>query len=450
VGRFFGAGAQPPNAPGQFAPQAQFPQNQNIHNLPQHPGNLVGQQPGVLIQYHIQYQLPRQPQHQQQQNIQLHPPQPLQPVPQFPGFHGPGGVWHPWAVDARGFGNAAQNPPQEAPPAVTVAPTAAVQAQPPQPPTPFSPTTEGPANATQGGDRPTTPREAAALAALRRLDARRPSVGSQDPSSSPLPLSPTPPETVEAASSSLPSESTSSAHPTAAPNGSMPDQRLGIPILIPVYDYNSHGPPPGPSPNTFPQLPNGVTHSPYFRPPAGARGPSQPAQASTGAPSQPGNYQTYPRGLAPRVPTSDPRYQQGSPRTPMSQLPPPLTDEQLAVMDRVSREAIDERLRVLEGVSGAVYRCIDDLMRMRSVLPSTSPTATSPRPSPAVPPTDASNSVANLPPPTATATEILDDSVTLAPESIPSRSKARDGDVTASLTVSSNGQSAPSEQGTSV
>lgn len=43
------------------------------------------------------------------------------------------------------------------------------------------------------------------------------------------------------------------------------------------------------------------------------------------------------------------------------------------MMDRVTREAIDERLRVLEGVSGAVYRCIDELMKMRSTLPA--PTA---------------------------------------------------------------------------
>jgi hypothetical protein len=42
-------------------------------------------------------------------------------------------------------------------------------------------------------------------------------------------------------------------------------------------------------------------------------------------------------------------------------------------MDSVTREAIDERLRVLEGVSGAVYRCIDDLMRMRSALPVSTP-----------------------------------------------------------------------------
>lgn len=38
-------------------------------------------------------------------------------------------------------------------------------------------------------------------------------------------------------------------------------------------------------------------------------------------------------------------------------------------MDRVTREAIDERLKVLEGVSVSVNRAIDDLMRMRSVLP---------------------------------------------------------------------------------
>lgn len=52
-------------------------------------------------------------------------------------------------------------------------------------------------------------------------------------------------------------------------------------------------------------------------------------------------------------------------------------------MDRITREAIDERLRVLEGVSGAVYRCIEDLMRMRSTLPS--PTIPS-QPTPFVPP----------------------------------------------------------------
>lgn len=50
-------------------------------------------------------------------------------------------------------------------------------------------------------------------------------------------------------------------------------------------------------------------------------------------------------------------------------LPSALSDEQLATMDRLTREAIDERLRVLEDVSRSVYRCADDLMRMRSALP---------------------------------------------------------------------------------
>lgn len=35
----------------------------------------------------------------------------------------------------------------------------------------------------------------------------------------------------------------------------------------------------------------------------------------------------------------------------------------------MTREGIDERLRVLENVSGAVYRCIEELTRIRSVLP---------------------------------------------------------------------------------
>ena len=43
--------------------------------------------------------------------------------------------------------------------------------------------------------------------------------------------------------------------------------------------------------------------------------------------------------------------------------------QQLATMDRLTREAIDERLKALERVSNTIYGCIDDLMRMRSALP---------------------------------------------------------------------------------
>ena len=55
-------------------------------------------------------------------------------------------------------------------------------------------------------------------------------------------------------------------------------------------------------------------------------------------------------------------------------LPPNLTDEQLALMDQITREAIDERLRILEGVSVAVSRCVEDLTRVRSALPDSSGT----------------------------------------------------------------------------
>lgn len=57
------------------------------------------------------------------------------------------------------------------------------------------------------------------------------------------------------------------------------------------------------------------------------------------------------------------------PARPLNTLPPTLTDAQLTHLDVLTREAIDERLRVLEGVSSTMYRCIEELTRLRSVLP---------------------------------------------------------------------------------
>jgi hypothetical protein len=54
-------------------------------------------------------------------------------------------------------------------------------------------------------------------------------------------------------------------------------------------------------------------------------------------------------------------------------IPPTLTEEQLAVMDTLTREAIDERIRALERVSEAVYTSIEDLLRMRSRFPVSPP-----------------------------------------------------------------------------
>lgn len=57
------------------------------------------------------------------------------------------------------------------------------------------------------------------------------------------------------------------------------------------------------------------------------------------------------------------------PARPLTTLPPTLTDAQLAHLDVLTRDAIDERLRVLEGVSNTMYRCVEELTRLRSVLP---------------------------------------------------------------------------------
>lgn len=66
------------------------------------------------------------------------------------------------------------------------------------------------------------------------------------------------------------------------------------------------------------------------------------------------------------------------PARPLAALPPTLTDAQLAHLDVLTRDAIDERLRVLEGISSTIYRCVDELTRLRSVLPaSTGPAPTS-------------------------------------------------------------------------
>ncbi|KAF9245005.1 hypothetical protein BU15DRAFT_85815 [Melanogaster broomeanus] len=44
-------------------------------------------------------------------------------------------------------------------------------------------------------------------------------------------------------------------------------------------------------------------------------------------------------------------------------------DAQLALLDQITREAIDERIRILEGVSNTISCCVEDLVRARSALP---------------------------------------------------------------------------------
>ncbi|KAG6878551.1 hypothetical protein C0993_004450 [Termitomyces sp. T159_Od127] len=319
VGRLFGPPVQQPLAPGQHLP-GQVPQNQNnVHNNPGNPTNQQHPQ-GVVIQYHVQYQLPRT-----QQN------EPLQPAPQYPGFQGPGGAWQPWPHDG-----ANQDPD------VTI-PTTDTQTQ--QTPHPDS----APQPSTRDNEAPTTPREAAALAALRRLN---------DSSNT------------RTASSSSPQTSGSQGHSTEGPNLSVPSSAPlnqhspPAPPLIPLHDYTEiHS-----GPASLPSVTGLPRHSPS-------------ELHSRVSPGQPGNLRSASRTMS---------RGQGVQR---SVLPPTLTEEQLVVMDRLTREAIDERLRVLEGVSSAVYHCIDDLMRMRSALPSpNATTAAQPTPPPSRSPTNSHTS----------------------------------------------------------
>jgi len=56
-------------------------------------------------------------------------------------------------------------------------------------------------------------------------------------------------------------------------------------------------------------------------------------------------------------------------KTSLSHLPEQISDAQLARLDNLTREAIDERLQILENVSGIVDQCVENLLKVRSALP---------------------------------------------------------------------------------
>jgi E3 ubiquitin-protein ligase synoviolin len=70
------------------------------------------------------------------------------------------------------------------------------------------------------------------------------------------------------------------------------------------------------------------------------------------------------------IPLFDPFVNNQLPTRTISSLPPSITPEQLARLDVVSREAIDERLRILDGVQAALWRSAEELLKLKSVLPS--------------------------------------------------------------------------------
>ncbi|TFY64807.1 hypothetical protein EVJ58_g2375 [Rhodofomes roseus] len=316
-----------------------------------HFGNMQGVPPGPApgqpqpqnfgwppAQPPLYYQLPPNP----------HLP-PAQPVPPFRGFYGPGGVWQAWGVDPRWFGNGPQQPaPAQAPaqPANTssnepTGPSAehrpATQADSTRgdapPPTP---TTSSDAGQPSGS----TPRDAAAQAALRRTGLAPPNPTTFDANPSHASTS------AASATSNVPAADA----PSGQGEGSRRDLnqagdgRRNIPSLIPLYDLFSRSPP-----HLAAYTPYGNQHRSPLQAQSQAANSRLSSQIHQGARSSGSTASTH---------------------TPLAQLPATLTEQQLARLDHVTREAIDERLRVLEGVSGVVYRCIEELTRVRSVLPA--------------------------------------------------------------------------------
>ncbi|OJT11121.1 ERAD-associated E3 ubiquitin-protein ligase HRD1 [Trametes pubescens] len=340
------------------------------------------------------------------------PPQyiPMQQPPAFDGFWGPQNVWQPWG-NPRVFG---QQPPVPAQPQPGQQhEQEAAPAQVPRPPSVAAPTGEAAIPQGEGSQAPTpTPtttaylppsftsetntsavnagnmdaRRAAALAAFRRLNPNAAQAAEALPA---------PTQTTEPGSSALPAEvavassssstSTASSTPAVAdpsapaPTPTVPaaDSAPGqpqptpttqapghptLPSLIPLYDTSLAPPPriPGAPPYSAPYTYTHPAYTHFYRGPA--LHPSAPRPSASSRPSTQTQSQT---SSIPRSARAGP----GGSRTPLGQLPPTLTEDQLARLDRLTREAIDERLRVLEGVSGAVYRCMEELTRVRSVLP---------------------------------------------------------------------------------
>lgn len=382
LGRVFGAQQQQPLqgqfVHGQFVP-AGAPQQ------PQQPQPQVGWVAPAPVWFPVYAQPP--------------PPQHLQQPPPFRGFYGPGGVWQPWGMDPQWFGNAQQQQPALAPAGLQQpAPANAGHQQSPQQQGgsgAASTTASGTSGRSQDARQPpvsastTMPatsehvpaaRNAAALAALRRRGQPAPTPTSssvvRDASTSDRtgqtgapgdPVATPSPTTTSVQGSPSPSEGEGGRSSSSQP-GANDVTRPQIPSLIPLCDMAHAGPSMRPPAYVQPYPSFQAHYTPYFRNPAQQtrppQGSSQQQPGSSRVASQSGQSQPS----APRYPRT--AASASATRTQLAQLPPTLTDEQLARLDRLTRDAIDERLRVLEGVSGAVHRCIEELTRLRSVLPA--------------------------------------------------------------------------------
>jgi E3 ubiquitin-protein ligase synoviolin len=211
-----------------------------------------------------------------------------------------------------------------------------------------------------------TPREAAALAALRRFQAGRSTESLMSPSTPGAKAAPasSPGTPTAVGSGGIPdlsntrlSQSVSSG-PAASVHRSASLAREHAPTLIPLYN-------PAPSP---PAAGSSMTSpSPYF---AGAANTSTTPliDPRPALPRSPAGFTFGQSSLGTPASFTQSQAQPNLPRH--GQLPPNLSEAQLLNLDRVTRETIDERLKVLEGVQRTVWRCVEDLTRLRSVLPN--------------------------------------------------------------------------------
>lgn len=357
IGRYMGLPQRPANQP---------PNRQAVQNILQNHGQANGHAPGIVINYQVQYQFPRP------NNDNNGAPQQRLPVPTYAGFPGPGGVWQPWPAEGpapvvptpgNAEGSAAAQP--QVNPEVIQQSTSSTSAVPSSLTTTTVSTSSDLPGSPEQAEAPSA-REAAAKAALSRFNSNR-NEASASKVVTATPTTTSNPSSSTSANPTSTSESSSSTHADPASNPEPPrppentSRNKHIPTLIPLFDFRQ-----GVAPRVAAEQSNGnamnSTLPHYTRPASRVPMPSRSAQNST-----------------PNLPMPNifgHQQQAGFFNISASQLlPPTLTDEQLAALDAVTRESIDERLRILEGVSASVYRCIDDLMRLRSALPPVNTTA---------------------------------------------------------------------------
>ncbi|KAH7888359.1 hypothetical protein F5I97DRAFT_1803889 [Phlebopus sp. FC_14] len=270
AGRFARNHVQPQQAPIQ-RPQG----NQNATAQ----GWAPGPNPGVIIQYNIQYQ---GGQSQQRPAQSATPPsRNLQPVPPFSGFVGPDQNWRPWGMDPRLFN-------EELPRS-----------------------TNDPGPSVSNDDR-----------ASQVPVASLPQESSQTPANAARQASQQPSDRLAAGSSN---------HPHSASSVSQDDSTTAtwsVPSLIPLD--------------------------------------LEPTESNSASSSRHDHHSSpTPSTHVPHAPETTPSQS----RTDHARILRSISDNQLALMDQITREAIDERIRILEGVSSTVHHCVEDLIKVRSALP---------------------------------------------------------------------------------